>query len=378
MRGSKSHIGPSIHSKPTLPFAQIFGAEDTSDSYSADIEPVQPAPFREPGQRGHRRDVQPPVTLVEGVPTYAYPNGSVPGPKPPRSWTALFSGEKGTEPAWRTSALSVLFRDLSAPPWLLELSPGRHLVLPLALLCAQVLLSTYGDTESLAEVTEYIPPHTRRDLIRWCAIHKPLSSAQLYALCGKECHAGGELIVGPQATLRGDILKKGKGSNRHRQPESDPTESEDGQLGDIGDHMDEWDMPVDAPPPLTTLALVMAPLPSSLLFSLPPTLTHLALLALPKPAPIHRLPGICPLLELLDLSFNKWLSGKDEYGAGPSEGTLNRVEWRRWGHLRILGLRDCGVSMNIVKKINAGRWTDVEVIVSDDHVMHQILHLEAQ
>ena len=133
----------------------------------------------------------------------------------------------------------------------------------------------------------------------------------------------------------------------------------------VGNEQDDWDAPTDTPLSLTTLGLLSSPFPSSLLFSLPPTLTHLALLALPQHAPIHRLPQICPLLEVLDLSFNKWLSGKDEYGAGPSDGTLSRVEWRRWGHLRVLGLRECGVKSDIVKRVNASRWTDVEIIGVD-------------
>lgn len=348
-----------LESKPSLPFDQIFGTG--SDDGYADIAPVQPAPFREPGQQGHRRDRRPPVTLVEGVPTYAYPNGVVPGPKPPKSWTPLFDGDDKNAPAWRANAMGMLFDDLGAPEWMAEES---RVVLPLPLLCAQVLLET-GDPQDLVDIADYIPPHVRRDLVRWCAVHQPLSNARLYTLCGDEGHTDGELVVvGPHSSLRGEVLKKEKGKGRAATTEPSDEVGESA-AGSSRHDDDDWDTSTDAPPSLTTLVLLASPLPSSLLFSLPPTLTHLALLALPQGAPIHRLPRICPLLEVLDLSFNKWLSGKDEYGASPSEGTISRVEWGRWGHLRVLGLRQCGVRNSIVKKVNASRWTDVEVIGVD-------------
>ena len=309
---------------------------------------MQPAPFREPGQGGHR-GARPPVTLIEGVPTYAYPNGAVPGPRPPKSWSSLFGGEEEGNPVWRTEALRVLFEALDALSWASQ-PDGRRSVLPLALMCAQVLLQEYKDPEELAAVAVYIPAHIRKDLVRWCAAQKPLISNRLYALCGDEGHMDGELIiVGPQAHLRGNVLKKNLQSSHHSATNVDSGGEGNGGVGggnpvdETWDDIKDWDdTPSDSPPPLSTLALVATPLPSSLLFSLPPTLTYLALLALPQHTPIHRLPRLCPLLEVLDLSFNKWLSGSGEYGAGSPEGTIDRVEWRRWGHLRVLGLRECG------------------------------------
>ena len=56
--------------------------------------------------------MRPPVSLVEGVPTYAYPNGAVPGPRPPRSWTPLFDEDERHGVAWRARALRLLFDDL--------------------------------------------------------------------------------------------------------------------------------------------------------------------------------------------------------------------------------------------------------------------------
>jgi hypothetical protein len=352
-----------MQNKPTLPFAQIFGSGNDGGAYG-DVEPVQPAPFREPGQLGHRPGVRPPVRLIEGVPTYAYPNGAVPGPRPPKSWTSLFDHEEKKEPAWRAEVLQVLFDDVNAPGWAREPPEERGTMLPLVLSCALVLLQTCRDPEALKHVANYMPAHVRRDLVRWCAVWKPLSSSRLYALCGDEGHADGELIVvGPQASLRGNVLKKDQGwERRHDDP---MVGNDDGQAVDSWSDMDNWDaMSLDSPPPLTRLVLITTPLLSELLSDLPPTLTHLALLDLPQPAPIHRLPRVCPLLEVLDLSYNRWLSEKDAYGAGTSQGAIHRVdlEWRRWGHLRVLGLRECGVNADIVARINAGRWTDVEVI----------------
>ncbi|KIP09548.1 hypothetical protein PHLGIDRAFT_34427 [Phlebiopsis gigantea 11061_1 CR5-6] len=349
---SKLHATSSLQSKPTLPLDQIFG---TGSPASGDVEPVQPAPFREPGQPGHRRDRRPPVTLIEGVPTYAYPNGAVPGPKPPKSWIPLFDGDERDEPAWRANAFKVLLDDLGAEAWLRD---GSHAVMPLAMLCAQTILKTYGESEALVDVVQYIPPHLKRDLIRWHTVHRPLSNSKLYALCGEEGHADGELlVVGPHNNLRGDVIK---GRERTRAFSQGGDDGE--QTATSSSRADDWDAPTDTPASLTVIGLLESPLPSSVIFSLPPTLTHLALLALPHPIPVHRLPRQCPLLEVLDISFNGWLSGHDD----PYPGTFNAVDWKRWGYLRILGLRECGVSKYIVHKVNANRWTDVEVIGADD------------
>jgi len=49
-------------------------------------------------------------------------------------------------------------------------------------------------------------------------------------------------------------------------------------------------------------------------------------------------------------------------GAGAAERVLERVEWRRWTRLRVLGLRGCGAGAEVARRVNAGRWTDVEVV----------------
>jgi hypothetical protein len=83
----------------------------------------------------------------------------------------------------------------------------------------------------------------------------------------------------------------------------------------------------------------------------------MVLINIHNPIPIHRFPKICPLLEFLDLSYNNWL-GQPEEGIS----TLDRVEWTRWIHLKVLGLRDCHVPEDILKKVNRGRWDDVAMV----------------
>ncbi len=330
------------------------------------MRPVQPAPFRNPGQAGHRP--RPPVTLIEGVPTYAYPNGAVPGPRPPKSWSVLFSAEEKNEPAWRASALSLFLRDLPSSISHAECSTTEQTTIPpLTIHCIRILISLYDKLEDLGEIAQYISPHLRREIMRWCAIYRPMTNGKLYALCGNEGRADGELIVvGPEGTLRMEILKKANGTGSlSRSPA--PEKGCDGEPStpisqaaldwDEEVESEDWDVPwpAYAPPPLTALALLATPLSISALFSFPPTLTHLALLAIPQPAPVHRLPHLCPLLEVLDLSLNSWLGD-------PTESTLDRVEWKRWRQLRVLGLRECGVGPDIARIVNQSRWADVEVV----------------
>lgn len=207
--------------------------------------------------------------------------------------------------------------------------------------------------EELREAAAYMPVQARRDLVRWCAVHAPLAGGVLYALLGEQMHADGELIVvGPQASLKADVFKKGK--ERAQTSAVEDSGAQNDRRGEDG-----WDTDLDTPTPLTVLGLVNVQLSASLLLSFPPTLTHLALVALPQSVPIHHLPPICPLLEVLDLSFNTWLTDKDTNGASR---LLDGVDWRRWRYLRVLGLRECGVPQSIVKKVNAERWDDVDIL----------------
>ncbi|KAI0345165.1 hypothetical protein BDW22DRAFT_1002644 [Trametopsis cervina] len=360
--GSKIRIFNASHYyQPSLPLSQIFGGPG-SETPEPDTVPLQPAPFRAPGQAAQGARVRPPVTLTEGVPTYAYPDGAVPGPKPPKSWSALFDREERNTPEWRRAALSIHFSNLPVPSG--EAGQDRR-VPSLTHVCLQNLLALCTSPEDLAECARYISPHLRRVLMRWCAVNRPLPDGKLYALCADDKHADGELVVvGPEASLRPGYIRglrghEGARASSSRLLEEDAHWGSDDRTKDNAE--EDWDQSMaDVPPPLTSLAILKVDLLSPSL--LPPTLTHLSLLALPRAVNIHHLPGICPLIEVLDLSFNPWLTDPDLGTKGVVEGTLDRVEWKKWRQLRVLGLRECGVKDLDMTKVNWERWVDVEVI----------------
>ena len=63
------------------------------------------------------------------------------------------------------------------------------------------------------------------------------------------------------------------------------------------------------------------------------------------------------------MSYNPWLN--DPPGTrtmSNTESTVERIEWTKWSNLRVLGLRGCGITIDIVTKVNKGRWDDVEVV----------------
>ena len=109
---------------------------------------------------------------------------------------------------------------------------------------------------------------------------------------------------------------------------------------------------------MQTLIILSTAVPVNMLLAFPPTLTHLALLALPTSTHIFRLPRICPLIEVLDISYNKWLT---QPHAG-NESVLQRIEWDRWSRLRVVGLKGTGVGEEIMPHINKGRWVDVDIV----------------
>jgi hypothetical protein len=211
------------------------------------------------------------------------------------------------------------------------------------------MLAALPTQDFTQDIIPYIPPHLRCDLIRHTAVYSPLPNSKLYALCEPDGHADTELVVvGPNATLRDDyFIRTTPGSNSN---------SED-MLEDKEDEI--WDSERESgSDPLNTFILMSTRLATSSLLSLPPTITRMALINLPTPISLHRLPGTCPLLVTLDLSYNTWLS----QGSDSAEKILDRVDWSRWNYLRILGLRECHVSSGMLLKLNRGRWDDVEVV----------------
>jgi hypothetical protein len=206
----------------------------------------------------------------------------------------------------------------------------------LALLCLQTLITSSSDADFSETVVPFIPLHLRHVLLRWAAVHRPLTNHQLRALCGSDGHVAGELIIiGPNTAV---------GEDQFRPPDAE------GRLA-------EWESDDWVAPPMHTFILVSAHLAPSIMFTLPATLTHLALINILNPVSLHRLPMTCPLLECLDLSHNMWLVAEKD-----AEERLGNVQWSRWHRLRTLGMRGCHVPAESMVEINKGRWDDVQVV----------------
>ena len=366
--------------------------------------------------------------LREGYLEHGYPRGAVPGPPPPKSWSGLFRShhpprgqqtESRDTVAFRKQALSLVFShtawsfgssdvpllpantrakdDLASHPSVgeaeAEVEPA---VASLTQICLRVLLAVFPDAADFREeLLEVLPPMFRRDILRYTAVHDPLPNGKLYPLFEPDGHVDGEVIVvGPQATLQRDLFASLSSSSEAQEEGGDKSgEAVDGQEGQEGsrqpleldsgpaeaggneDREVSWEEgslgSQDQPSPLHTLVVLNAQVPPTTLFLFPLTLTRLALLALPVPSPqvhpspqIHRLPRVCPLLEVLDLSYNPWVNeppgGK---GLGNMESTLDRIEWEKWARLRVLGLRMCNVPKSIIARVNRGRLgDDVDIV----------------
>ncbi|KAJ6502450.1 hypothetical protein C8R45DRAFT_1092300 [Mycena sanguinolenta] len=227
--------------------------------------------------------------------------------------------------AWRADALSLIV------PTIAEC----HRVPPLTLLCLQTLVSSLGG--DLTEIVHFMPPHLRLALMRWAAVHRPLTDHQLRALCSDGPVDGELIIVGPEATVHED---------QFRGPDAEERQSAEWEA-------DDW----PHLPPLHTFILLSAGLAASIVLNLPATLTHLALVNVLNPVSLHRLPMTCPQLECLDLSYNVWLVAEKD-----TQEKLGKLQWSRWHQLRTLGLRGCHVPPNLMVDMNKGRWDDIQVM----------------
>uniref|UniRef100_A0A8H7Y5I2 DNA repair protein rhp54 n=1 Tax=Psilocybe cubensis TaxID=181762 RepID=A0A8H7Y5I2_PSICU len=264
------------------------------------------------------------------------------GPAPPKSWIPAPENDIKDTFLWRAKAL-----DIVAPH--LDNFMNSPRVPSLALLCMQLIISGCKNSKALQEdVVPFIPPHLRRDLIRHCAIHAPLPEWKLYALLNSNGHTDGEIIVmGPTAYLREDHFLRQMPSSQDAR-HSSHTEKVDR----------DWEVEDESERPLRSIVLVSTRLYTSTLLTFPPSITLLALINLPTSVSLHRLPKLCPLIAVLDLSFNFWLND----AVGGATYALDKIEWVRWGHLKVLGLRGCFVSTELLKKINEGRWDDIDSI----------------
>lgn len=277
-----------------------------------------------------------------------------PGPPAPKSWRLTTSKKDIYDSAaWRAHTLSIITSGRSQS---IE-SMGRTDVPPLTLLCLRILVTCYSSADFIEYILPFIPPHLRRDLLRYTAVHSPLPDSKLYPLCEPDGHVDGELIVvGPRATLPENHFRRNPSLTSTHLPDLEESESEEHH-----DAEDAWDWESSShdervPTSPHTIALINVHVPMSAFLNLPPTLTHLALINIPFPVSLHRLPGLCPLLVVLDLSYNNWLSPsyKDEI--------LERVDWTRFSKLHTLAFRGCSIPQDIIRRVNKGRWDDVEVI----------------
>lgn len=315
-----------VHNLPSLPISLIY-----------------------PSAEDHRRD-------VGAAPGY-HPIW-IAGPDPPRSWTNPSSPKnKGANsapdinsPAWREHALDLVFSPDSdasvGPASSTSLRTLRKGELPTLVLLSLHVIRMECSGRDFAEIVPYMPPHLRRVLVRHSAINYPLSQVELNAICGDEGHADGELVVvGPQATLRSDHFRRVRSSRESAHLEYAAEESTWDSLAIQGSE----------PSVLFSLTLLSTPLTFTL-SDLPPTITCLALINIPKPVSLQRLPSYCPLVSLLDLSYNSWLSPIS------GEKLLEEYPWTKLHHLKVLGLRGCHVTPTLLSRVNRGRWDDVDVI----------------
>lgn len=293
----------------------------------------------------------PTTTPSAGARSYA-------GPGPPKSWIRTADQDVRDTPKWRGEALSLIFSHIPDSPSNRFNKPEpqqtrkQSMVPPLTLVCMRHLLSLTSPSEFIQCVVPYLPSHLRLDLVRDTAVHSPLPSSSLFSLFGEEGHVE-LLVVGPAASLpEGYLLRNSPTAGHDVDDVEMPSDnSEKTQAND-------WDAEGDTPESLNTFILVSTPLAPSALLRLPLTVQNMALINLPFSIPLHRLPGICPLLEVLDLSYNTWLAEDSQDG----QKILNSIDWRRWNQLRVLGFRGCHFPHGVIVKLNKGRWDDVQVI----------------
>lgn len=250
----------------------------------------------------------------------------------PRSWrTDLKEVQDKESPEWRSSALSLVLDELGVD----------HAPVPsLSDLCMKVLLDEFSELEDFEQtLLPLLPLHLKYILQRYAAVHTPLSTPKLRALVGESGHINGEfIVVGPGASLRRDEI-----SLKPSVDNSQDWEAED-------PFVDSFEF--------RTLALVSIDLPLQTLLSLPRSLTRIALIDVSTVPPISRLPTLCPLIVVLDLSFNSWLKDTNR-----SHSILGMVNWDKWNDLDVLGLRGCSVREDTLDRVNQHRWVDVRIIL---------------
>ncbi|KAF8679487.1 hypothetical protein RHS04_04094 [Rhizoctonia solani] len=285
-----------------------------------------------------------------------YPRIRVAGPPPPRSWAYPTSTSVGSavssgatpDPQWRAHATRWIFLHLDQPGLIphavSHLDEGQNISDILAVptlreMCVRSLVSLVHNSDAEARSTIHenildpdLPGHLRRFIVRYSAIHSPLSwiaLAQLWGIEYGEQGADGEVIlVGPDAG--GPMVAASAIKQLLAPPDIEPdtqSENEDYLTWDAEEHT--------SAPPMKAFISITHPI-SKYLTLFPPTITHLALVAIPLDRDVTprivmaRLSHGLRLLEALDLSCNPWLD------------TINSVDWpTRWLRLRFAAFINC-------------------------------------
>ncbi|KAJ3551006.1 hypothetical protein NMY22_g68 [Coprinellus aureogranulatus] len=283
------------------------------------------------------------------------------GPVPPKSWAKaqLTKQDIYLTSTWRSEALSLLYAQL-------DVRIAEERILPLSVLCLLPLVTGCTTSELRCDVLPYVPQHLRKQVVRYTAVQKPLSSSRLWLLYEEDGHSDGEMIVvGPDVAIRDDyFLQHNQGHmntlpEEARAPERGFSKRDDEECsGYEDDGADDWENDDNSSKLLTTFAAISTRLPTSTILTLPPTITHLALIRTTAPVALHRLPQTCPLVVFLDLSFNDWL----ERPTIETEKSLARVDWSRWSQLQTLGWRTYPMPDTLRTRINKGRWDDIAII----------------
>lgn len=350
-------------------------------------------------------------------------------------WYRPSSNPRWTE--WRTDAISLTLaptrdNDISNP--FLPFNPVLHgeRVPTLFETTLAVLFQLYrqsatvdetpGEEGSLVALMEYFPPHTRRCILRYAAVHRPFDQRDLQRLYTS--HDEPASSEAPTDNANGEILISGKdidGSVLDRLGLSTQTSPEDVQLIT----------------PQTIILFQTPHLQKRHLLSFPKTLTTLGLIALPPPSTYKRpshaeypipqclcpwctsdyppaalpvpsssttshgnkpstlnippplatttsllpilctLPALLPSLVTLDVSYNPWMADEviltnvkvpasTARGAEKDNGILGRWDLRLWGRLKTLGVRGCLalVSGREVLHDNLHRVEDISIVSS--------------
>jgi len=375
----------STHRRPSLPPASYTYTSETGD---------------------------PEVSLPYHANTTAAPISSsrkAAGPPPPRSWVPSKTGgssEQGRDyrssSEWREKTLELIFHHSS--PTVSYVTPAYQPTSPripsLLHLTLHVLLFHHDGIP--VSCLRFLPGHILREYVRYSAVYMPLLKEAMEVLWGIGCD-GEVIVIGPGeagspsvALAATNALWVGPSiSNTTTKAKlaAVPTDWDASSLDDIDTYVE--DVSLDTTPTLPhTFVALSTTLTQTHLSQLPKTLTHLALIDVPR-LPIHLLPAQVPFIEVLDLSFNVWVGE----GIGVSKGivpasgivglppVLHRIEWRKWGRLRVLGLRGCGLGIipeadagqdedkhlkELSRRVNRGRLVDVEIVLSPCYIFGAI------